>query len=275
MLRTLIKYEFRQTSAPMLMLMAGVLIVSALSRFCMMLEEHFTFFMVPSILTASAYLLGFLTVNPLINVLIIRRFYTSMYSAEGYITLTLPVERWKHIISKLIVSMIWLITGEIFMIASVGIVESWPVIIDAVIDMRSFHFEYMNQAVDYLNVPVALIIAELVIINIISLAQSVLVIFASISIGQLFKKHRIFGAVVGYLLIYSVNQLVMSGYYRFADITVETLGIGFGGYMQKLSGFESMQHQLLMVTYIIILALITLVCYLVTNFILKKAVNLQ
>ncbi len=52
-------------------------------------------------------------------VVVITRFYKSMYANEGYLSLTLPVEGWKLIFTKVLTSFIWITLSYAVMIATI------------------------------------------------------------------------------------------------------------------------------------------------------------
>ncbi len=275
MLGKLIKHEFRATAAPMLLLSLGVLAVSGLTRLCMLLAQYFEFFMMLSMITTVMYGIGIAAAYIFVYVLIIRRFYTNIYGAEGYITLTLPTARWKLIFSKLFVAIVWTLLGAITTILSLVIIASYPDVLYEVFTALGSIGAMLADAAYYLNMPEALLISEFVLACVIGAIEGILVLYASVSIGQLFRKHRLLGSVAGYMMIYAATQLIMSGYMMVAGMTLGTFGGQYNYFAPTIDSMTAFQLQVLIILYLAILALITLGCYMITHGIMKKAVNLQ
>lgn len=275
MLGKLIKHELRATAAPMLLLSLGVLGVSALTRLCMLLAEIWDFFALFASLAMTAYIIGAAAAYIFVFVMIVRRFYTNIYGAEGYLTLMLPVKRWKLLLAKLLAALLWMVVSAVVIFASVLILASYPDLLRQVWDGFGYFGDLFAYLMRGLGMPGWLLIVELVLVIVIGLFQSVLMLYASVSIGQLFRRHRFFGSVAGYLMIYAACQILMGLWTVMAGFTAEGIFETANPYTGALTGLGAFQLQVVAVTYIIILALITLACYLITHTVMKRAVNLQ
>lgn len=141
------------------------------------------------------------------------RFYRSMYGEEGYLTHTLPATPLQLICSKAIVAIVWYAIS--YLVTAVSILfllmaslyasdyaVSWAEIWDG---LQRMGYEMTRSGMSPLGT--LLLYGILCICHFIS---SIFIIYASISIGQLFDKHRILSSVGFYFAIITVIQIVSS-----------------------------------------------------------------
>ena len=130
-------------------------------------------------------------------ILIIRRFKGSVYDRQGYLTLTLPVSEHQIILAKLLGAFIWsLISSAVFFLSIY--------IIFATIDpnmVDSYFFDYLF--VHYIENFWLTLISFFM-----STVASILCIYLSISIGQLFNEYRTALAVLAYIVIQTILGFV-------------------------------------------------------------------
>ena len=172
-------------------------------------------------------------------ILIIRRFKGSVYDRQGYLTLTLPVSEHQIILAKLLGAFIWsLISSAVFFLSIY--------IIFATIDpnmIDSYFFDYLF--VHYIENFWLTLISFFM-----STVASILCIYLSISIGQLFNEYRTALAVLAYIVIHIVLG--------FVDIFSPSLNYSM---MMSAEIFKNL--------------ILSAVFYLGTYYILKNKVNLQ
>ena len=172
-------------------------------------------------------------------ILIIRRFKGSVYDRQGYLTLTLPVSEHQIILAKLLGAFIWsLISSAVFFLSIY--------IIFATIDpnmVDSYFFDYLF--VHYIENFWLTLISFFM-----STVASILCIYLSISIGQLFNEYRTALAVLAYIVIHIVLG--------FVDIFSPSLNYSM---MMSAEIFKNL--------------ILSAVFYLGTYYILKNKVNLQ
>ena len=113
MLGKLLKHEFRATRRVMLPLMALVLLLSVFAGFASRGLEDMSgindiqFMRTLYFIILFSFFLSLFAVCVVTFVLMIQRFYLSLLHDEGYLSLTLPVSVDEHILSRLIVSVVW------------------------------------------------------------------------------------------------------------------------------------------------------------------------
>lgn len=142
-----------------------------------------TSFMTFGILIATLFLSTFF--------LIINRFRKNVYGRQGYLTMTLPVNSHHIILSKLLVSIVWYFLATVTTILSIGIVVTIIVMVD-----KNTVFPPLQTIVQTLNWSV---LFSHFIYYFIDGVVNILLIYFSISVGQLFKDHRLLFAILTYL----------------------------------------------------------------------------
>lgn len=202
-------------------------------------------------------------------VLMVRRFYTSFFTDEGYLTFTLPVTVDCHLAAKTVSMIIWSAINSLAIMLAVGafvlgIFCFMPK--EAVMDeyMKLYFEAFLNEIVDVFGGSIAFGIIG----GIVSSISSYLLLFFSISVGcMLTKKHRFLVCAAAYLIINGVVNNVIS--------------IGTGIFSFIFMGMEANDS-----TYDLYFMTITLIstllyaaqgvgCYFGTRWILKNKVNLD
>ncbi|WP_155973145.1 ABC transporter permease [Streptococcus ruminantium] len=142
-----------------------------------------TSFMTFGILIAALFLSTFF--------LVINRFRKNVYGRQGYLTMTLPVDSHQIILSKLLVSLVWYILAIITAIFSIGIVIT-------LIMMPSDKNALSQLQIIIQNLNWTTLFSRF-IYGLIEIIANILLIYFSISVGQLFKDHRFLFAVLTYV----------------------------------------------------------------------------
>ena len=173
-------------------------------------------------------------------ILIIRRFKGSVYDRQGYLTLTLPVSEHQIILAKLLGAFIWSLASSLVFILSIYII----LVLTGANFLDIFSLEYLFKF--YMDSFWLSVISF-----ILSTVASILCIYLSISIGQLFNEYRTALAVLAYIVIQTILGFV--GLNLRIDID----------YNWMIS-FEIVKDLILSVAF-----------YLGTYYILKNKVNLQ
>ena len=238
----LVRYEFKNVNKWYLALYGAVLALSVLiGAQASSLKSIDTPDQQMIMLVFLALVFGGLIITLSIStlILIIRRFKGSVYDRQGYLTLTLPVSEHQIILAKLLGAFIWsLISSAVFFLSIY--------IIFATIDpnmVDSYFFDYLF--VHYIENFWLTLISFFM-----STVASILCIYLSISIGQLFNEYRTALAVLAYIVIHIVLG--------FVDIFSPSLNYSM---MMSAEIFKNL--------------ILSAVFYLGTYYILKNKVNLQ
>ncbi len=146
-------------------------------------------------------------------------FYKTMYTAQGYLTHTLPVTKHQILGSKILVGGLWMFMITLGMLLSVVILissllsavmpagyslaEAWREILNSVGELAEF-LKYE------LNVDIGSSLLMGVIYMLLTPFTTVTILFGAISAGQFFTKFRVLMAIVCYIGIMVVNSLLSS-----------------------------------------------------------------
>jgi len=239
----LVRYEFKNVNKWYLALYGAVLALSALIGVqASSLKSIDTPDQQMIMLVFLALVFGGLIITLSIStlILIIRRFKGSVYDRQGYLTLTLPVSEHQIILSKLLGAFIWSLASSLVFILSIYII----LVLTGANFLDIFSLEYLFKF--YMDSFWLSVISF-----ILSTVASILCIYLSISIGQLFNEYRTALAVLAYIVIQTILGFV--GLNLRIDID----------YNWMIS-FEIVKDLILSVAF-----------YLGTYYILKNKVNLQ
>lgn len=137
------------------------------------------------------------------------RFYSNLYTDQGYLMHTLPVTPGQLIWSKAFVGVLWhFISCIVLMFSVVAFMFSMIAGIDGVTvaDIwRSIEID-----IDEIGLTAVLAILLIILLIVASCFVTIFFGYTAVSIGQLFKKQKILGAIGAYIVIYLVMQFVSS-----------------------------------------------------------------
>ena len=201
------------------------------------------------------YLIVFATAV-LTVILIIRRFYMSLFKDEGYLTNTLPVSTDKLLLGKLLTAICWSIISTIvvtisFIIAmSVFFTSPW-------FELRDLFFFFDWGWVDFLGL----------LSSLVSLITTILAFYSALSIGQLAKRRKILLAIGAFF--------GMSFAFTFIN-TILALNIGFFNIGNFFFGTSHHSNPTSAVVLSIGIALAQgAIHYVIARHILKNKLNLE
>lgn len=225
MLRKLMKYEWRGLRLPVL-IMVGILGATTLLTCIIIftidpkLDNVAAGFSVLSLmLSIMLYYFGVIGCSLGTMLIIAIRFYKTTYTDQGYLTHTLPVESKTLLAAKTIVSvfchllMITSIFVTLLIIIGVGIYHIGNV--SAYYDSHSLHRiiaeAFSDLSKDFrteYGISLGAFIIFYLLFFIISSISGIMTVLGCISLGQLYAKHRIIGAVIAYFAVLSVQQFI-------------------------------------------------------------------
>lgn len=203
MFKKLVKYEFKAIGKWYLGIYAAVLVLSGVLGFW--LQALFVRAQAANMAeprTSEAILLGtsFMTFGILIAalflstfILVINRFRKNVYGRQGYLTMTLPVNSHQIILSKLLVSVIW------YSLATITALLSIFIIVLAILKSDNEIFYSFSDWISTLVQMNWTMVFSWVVYLLTETIASILLIYFAISIGQLFKDHRLLFAILTYI----------------------------------------------------------------------------
>lgn len=209
MLGKLFKYDFKEMGnlyLPMYVIYAGIAIaftiLIGIGQHSALLDENSLFALLFGVVT-FVYALAVIALFILSGLIVVYYFYRKFVSEEAYLTMTLPVEPWKQILSKMFSSAVWqVITGIVFA-ASIGLVLLITGAIQEIMNNLEIGFALRMAWIEICNelqINAGSVVLS-VIYGVILMITSPLIYFAAISIGQMVKKHKILMSVAAYVII--------------------------------------------------------------------------
>ncbi|MCL2518709.1 MAG: ABC transporter permease [Oscillospiraceae bacterium] len=252
MLGKLLKYEFKSTARTFLPLYALVIVFSFIFKLSIELEKNLNV-SIFSMFLSIIYAILIIGVIAITFVVILQQFFKTLLGDEGYLMFTLPVEPHLHIFTKLITAFSWIIGSTIVSILSVIILAFSKTIFADIANVLK-------------EIPTDMLVQILIII-IFAGISSILMIYASMSIGQLITGHKIIGSVAAYLGIYFAYQIL----YSIILVIIIAISPNFF-YNLAFDGIT-----LLIFTSVMsgIQIINSIVYFIITNYIFKNKLNLE
>lgn len=195
MLGKLLKYEYKATSRYFIGLYIVLALLTIGNKIMLIIEDTSDVQLrVVDILFGiimASYVIAIIAIAVATVVLMLRRFYFNMLKDEGYLTFTLPATVGQHIASKMIVCITWVIATVVLTGVSIFVV-TYSKDIDYARDI-SYSVQKLTQlgAWGY--------VAEGIIAAIVTVIGMPILMYACLSIGQLYTKHRVVGAILAYI----------------------------------------------------------------------------
>ncbi len=189
------------------------------------------------------------------TVFVVYDFYKTMVSSHGYLTHTLPVTTGMLLWSKVLVAVIWSLAVNLLIGLSLLLLFAghFP---------ESGMFQTLRDLFRFLDVNFGTYIFYMLFNMIMGLFHTPLMFFSCIAIGQLWREHRIMGAILSYIGIHTGTQI-------FGTVMLIVTGNGLFS-----SPYSVSYHGYLLVTTIFGI-LMTVLFFLVTWYILSKKLNLE
>lgn len=292
MLGKLIKHDIKSTSKVMVPICLGLVILTLLgsillSTHLMQREE-----LIPLSLTVFfTYVFTLVAISTGTIIYLIVHFYRNMFSAQGYLTFTLPASGWSIFNAKIFVGFLWILLTSVMIVAS-GLAlagsalgfENLPGLASEILDAEILMdtesaYSISTSLLEILGYTPLQFILLILTTFLVSCFYSVATGYGSAVIGQLYAKHKIVGTVLVYIGIYLVTQILT---------VLIVLLICFRSIMKliaappmetmEFSVFLDVMHSVyhpMFPAMIILQAAIGIICYAASVLILKKKINLD
>ena len=262
MLSKLLKYELKATGRIFLPLLLALLLFAGINRFTIGPEKFDT----PAMISMAIYIMIMVGMFVMTFIMMIQRFNKNLLSDEGYLMHTLPVKPWKHIVSKLFVSMLWIVVSGITALMSILIIALRNG--DLTKFAEAFSTSY-HQAFELLGASVYLLSFEIIIVLLVSLASGILIIYASIAIGHLFNQHKMLASFGAFIALSALSEILL----KLFNLIPGT-AFSFNISINDLIGMQPV-IQLMLASGIIFTGLGCAAYFAITNYILSKRLNLE
>ena len=285
MLGKLIKYEWKGLRFPLMIMMivlAGTMILTCgvILTINPKLDETLAWYAVMALmLSIFLYYFGIIGCTLGTTLIVVVRFYKTCYTDQGYLTHTLPVTPHQLLNSKILTAiftqllMIFAIILSIFIILQVGIHHVFSFIPDySYAELRhefSIVFaDILDSFEDEFGLRLGLYIAYLLFYCIVGVISNVITLFGCVSLGQLYAKHRIVGAIAAYFLLQFVMMII--GYITAIPMYTRMLA---GTYYDNATVFGIMSPTMNM--SLLTTVLLAVVMYFVNLHMMTKKLNLE
>lgn len=205
MLGKVLKYDIKASAKMFLPLYLGVLVITALAKVSVefLVEVDNLLLSILSGTSILLYVAALFGLMIMTVIFLIIRFYKNFLTDEAYLTFTLPVKTSTLIVSKQLNGILWNLLTMVVLAAAVGGMfgkEIW--------ENRELLQSGWREIYTEIKVFVTPVVTVGGIISIIlSLLFNLSTIYASLSIGQMYTKHKILGAIIAYIGIHVVLNM--------------------------------------------------------------------
>lgn len=206
MLGKLLKYEWKATARIFVPFYLAVVVFALINRIFISLNVSEGWMAFVAGLSGAAYALAIVATLALTLFIIIQRFYKNLLGDEGYLMFTLPVKTWQNITSKLLIAVLWQLVSAVVVLGSVFIMVAQQ---GMLAEVRSAYLEIANELAK-MNISLGVMATWLVVTIVVGLFVNILFVYASISIGQLFSRHKLIASFGAFLVLNTVSQIFSS-----------------------------------------------------------------
>lgn len=270
MVKKLLKHELIYYFRSFGLFLPIVLVIAVMARVFQCFDDSYIINQIIISSSSGMLLVSCAALLVLSSVAGIVRFYKNMFSAEGYLTFTLPVTNAEHIFVKLVAAMIC------------EFVCLLVVLVAAAISLSGEEYTLFWQRIRYItgmlaeNIgPVHMIgyTLEWVLLVLLSLASTMLLIYSCIAIGQTAKKNRIIKAIGAYFVYYIITQVVST----IVTITIMVLAMSnsLNGILQWVAFHPYATLHMGFCGMILLLTGLSAAFWAITQHIMSKKLNLE
>jgi len=255
MLDKLLKYEIKATSRTFLPLYGAIIIMSIVNRALMVTD-----FLIPQVISSIILGVLFVSLFAFTIVILVQRFQRNLLQSEGYLMFTIPVKPNSLILSKMIVFFMWGVLSIICGIISVFILAGNQ------LELKRILSDLLT-VLSRMNIDEYSFALEVIVLLIIEVAIGILMVYASLSIGQVFNKNKTlisFGIFIGIFTLIQIFVSVVVKAFNFFNLEETLMQTG-----------DIKEIQIITLIAILINALIAAALFYVTNYMLTKKLNLE
>lgn len=263
MLRKLLKYETKATARLFIPLYFAVLIFAVANKLlnpfgAFETSTNLNLHIILSFISYFIYFALIISIIVMTFVIMIQRFYKNLLGDEGYLMFTLPVKTWKHIVSKILVAMMWIILSFLTVLYSILILVDTSIVLRELPNIFKLFIDNFGYT-GLIIMPLYALIAS---------ASNIIMIYAAIALGHLIPKHKLLASFGMYGILYIAYQTILTLFIFAFKNTI------FASIISSTTPTPSMVN-----TFLISLALISTVLimghFILINFTLKKKLNLE
>lgn len=260
MLSKLLKYEIKATGRIFIPLFLSLVAFAVINKFISAFNPQN--WHAPATITMVLYIIIMAGMFVMTFTVMIQRFYKNLLSDEGYLMHTLPVRPWKHIVSKLLVSMLWMIASVLVAMLSIFIISYQKGAIGEIFrGLVTFH----HQMIGHWGGLSYLLTFEIILVVLVSLASGILLVYTSIAIGHRFSRHKMLASFCAFIVLNTLSQI----YFKLPRMLPGM------AHFSIHSANEFVTYQSLFGYVFIFIAIHCAAYFAATNYILSKRLNLE
>jgi len=274
MLKKLFVYEWKETWLLMTILNVTVLVISIIGFLMLdpfnithsnVIEDSLNMFAYS--IYIFAYIIGVATLFIATNLVFYIRFYKNLYTDQGYLMHTLPVTKNELILSKFFVAVIWKVISTIVIFVGIEMItfKSFSDFISR--DEFIQAYEEAISRVDKSAFFISLILLLLYFIG--SMISSILMGYASVSLGQLASKNKLLASIGAYICLTIIRNIVRST----INIILQINKIESSSFMFMSS--TNIYNPLGLLVQVVFVVLCGVVFYYITHYMMNKRLNLE
>lgn len=267
MVKKLIKYDFRSYLRLLLPVQLILIGIAALNRFIQIFEntksDIYNNIFVSSVVL---YVIAVIVTSLLTSIVAIVRFYQGMYTNEGYLNHTLPVTPAQHIWAKLLISFIFDLGTVLAFFLSFMVITAGDMNLEI---FKAAGYLIGKMFGEFGSETVLYAIELLVFMTVVQLTAYLMLYFC-ISVGQLARKKKILLAFGVFFGLYVITQII-------ATVIIITVTLNFAFVENVFKWIADNGHaaaHIIICSEILISAVLGLVYFLITKFIMSKKLNL-
>ncbi|MCM1261678.1 MAG: hypothetical protein NC313_03070 [Butyrivibrio sp.] len=293
MLGKLFKYEWKGFRFPLLVMLIVMLGTTALTcgmilsinpQFDEAFEGYSVFSLVVSIML---YYFGLIGCSLGVILIVAIRFYKTCYSDQGYLTHTLPVSAQKMLNVKIIASFLMVLATTLVMFVTIIVIlnvgidhilaiaaaknsESAADIADMRREMSRAMALAFDNFKDYMGISLGAYVAYMLVFYLVSLISNIITVLGCVSLGQLYAKHRVIGAIAAYIAVHFIQQILVS---FIAILPMYGRMLNTVSYNRKYTAFGMMSPTMNLT--LIITIIIGVAMYFINLHMMTKKLNLE
>lgn len=267
MVKKLFKHEMDAYWRVMIPVWVILLSVATVGRIIQIFEQKNVFYNIVSGSAIVMYVVALLAAIAFPAVYGVIRYYTNFFTGEGYLTFTLPTTPGRLLSVKII-------TAALMQVITLGVAALSAVIItlgDVLVEVWKAGVYLWNEVNVEMEGHLTMLSVEMVLLFLLAILYAIVFFETCINIGQLFPKLRILAAVGVYFAVYTVEQILVTIgliVMAFAEVNLDTL-VEFIDLHPYLFLHGTMWMG------IVLTAVFTLLCYLLSRHIITKRLNLE
>ena len=205
MVRKLMKYDFLSYLRSLIPMDIVLLAIAVITRLIQLTEDDSTSYRILLISSVTALAIACIVAVVMTVVLCVGRFYRSMFAAEGYLSLTLPVTHGQHILSKTLSSVIVSAVTVISILVALAIASAGDLLAEI---LKAGAYLVRKAAEVVGSGRLTLWGVEGLILLITGTAALYLMFYFAFTVGQTAKKNRILAAIGVLFGLYLLTQII-------------------------------------------------------------------